>query len=169
VRAVEDIGPLLRAGADKISVNTAAVRDPALLGEGARRYGSQCIVASVDAARDREGTWRHRTHGGRTDTGLDAIEWAERCAELGAGEVLLTSIDRDGVREGYDLELTRAVADRVSVPVVASGGAGRAEHLRDAFEDGHASAALVAGILHDGTTTVGDLKASLRGWGIQVR
>jgi cyclase len=169
VREVTDIGPLLRAGADKISVNTAAVRDPSLLAEGARRFGSQCIVASVDAAREPDGSWRHRTHGGRTATGLDAVAWAERCADLGAGEILLTSIDRDGGREGYDIELTRAVTDRVAVPVVASGGAGEAAHLRDAFDRGGASAALVAGILHDGETTVADLKTALRGWGVQVR
>jgi cyclase len=169
VRTVDDIDPLLRAGADKISVNTAAVRDPGLLAEGARRYGSQCIVASVDAAREPDGTWRHYTHGGRTRTELDAVAWATRCAELGAGELLLTSIDRDGARTGYDLALTRAVADRVRVPVVASGGAGEAAHLRDAFVEGHAAAALVAGILHEGLTTVHDLKAALRGWGVEVR
>jgi cyclase len=169
VRRVEDIGPLLRAGADKISVNTAAVADPTLLTEGARLYGSQCVVASVDAARERDGSWRHFTHGGRTGTELDAVAWARRCAELGAGEILLTSIDRDGARTGYDLELTRAVANCVSVPVVASGGAGEAAHLRDAFTEGHASAALVAGILHEGIATVRELKTALRGWGVQVR
>lgn len=169
VRSVDDIGPLLRAGADKISVNSAAVADPSLLTGGARLYGAQCIVASIDAARESDGTWRHWTHGGRTRTELDAVEWAARCVELGAGEILLTSIDRDGARIGYDLDLTRAVADRVSVPVVASGGAGEAAHLRDAFVDGHASAALVAGILHEGLTTVGELKTALRGWKVGVR
>ena len=169
VRTADDIGPLLRSGADKISTNSAAVRDPSILTEGARRYGSQCVVASIDAAREDDGTWRHWTHGGKTRTELDAVEWASRCADLGAGEILLTSIDRDGVRGGYDLELTRAVSDRVHVPVVASGGAGDASHLRDAFDKGHASAALLAGILHDGLTTVGELKSSLRGWGVDVR
>ena len=169
VRSADDIGPLLRAGADKISVNSAAVRTPSLLTEGSRRYGAQCIVASVDAAREGDGSWRHWTHGGKTPTGLDAVDWAARCAELGAGEILLTSIDRDGVRSGYDLELTRAVADRVDVPVVASGGAGDASHLRDAFVEGHASAALLAGILHEGLTTVGELKAALRSSGVEVR
>ena len=180
VRTAADIGPLLRAGADKISVNTAAVRDPAILSEGAYRFGSQCIVISVDAARDpagaAEGTggptrsgWRAYTHGGSQPTGLDAVEWAAEAVERGAGEVLLTSIDRDGVRGGYDVALTRAIADRVGVPVVASGGAGEAAHLRDAFVEGHASAALVAGILHDGLTTVGALKSALAGWGIDVR
>lgn len=169
IRSADDIGPLLRAGADKISVNSAVVRDPGILTEGARRYGAQCIVASIDAARQDDGSWRHYTHGGRTKTDLDAVEWAAECAERGAGEILLTSIDRDGVRTGYDLDLTRAVSDRVDVPVVASGGAGEASHLRDAFTEGHASAALLAGILHDGLTTVGELKSELEGWHIPVR
>ena len=169
VRTAEDIGPLLRSGADKVSVNTAALADPSLLGDGARRFGSQCIVVSVDAARDPGGGWKAFTHGGRRATGRDAVAWAVEATERGAGEVLLTSIARDGARTGYDLELTRAVADRVHVPVVASGGAGEAAHLRDAFLEGHASAALVAGILHEGLTTVGELKGSLRGWGVEVR
>jgi cyclase len=168
VRSAADIGPLLRAGADKISVNTAAVRDPGLLSLGAERFGSQCIVASIDAQRE-DGGWRCYTHGGTEATDLDAIEWAAECEERGAGEILLTSIDQDGARSGYDLELTRTVADTVPVPVIASGGAGSAEHLRDAFAEGHASAALVAGILHDGLTTVGALKAALTDWGIPVR
>ena len=169
VRSVDDIGPLLRAGADKISVNSAAVRDPSILTEGARRFGSQCIVVSVDAAREPDGSWRQYTHGGSRKTDLDAVAWARRCVELGAGEVLLTSIDRDGVRTGYDLELTRAVSEQVQVPVVASGGAGEAAHLRDAFVEGGASAALLAGILHEGLTTVTELKTALRGWGVDVR
>ncbi len=169
IRSVDDIGPLLRAGADKISVNSAVVRDPSILTEGARRYGAQCIVASIDAARQDDGSWRHYTHGGRTRTDLDAVAWAAECADRGAGEILLTSIDRDGVRTGYDLELTRAVSDRVDVPVVASGGAGEAAHLRDAFTKGHASAALLAGILHEGLTTVGELKSELESWDVPVR
>ena len=169
VRASADIGPLLRAGADKISVNTAAVRDPHILAEGAHRFGSQCIVISIDAARTPAGGWQAFTHGGSEPTGLDAVAWAAAAVERGAGEVLLTSVDRDGVRTGYDVELTRAVAERVHVPVVASGGAGQAAHLRDAFVSGRASAALVAGILHDGITTVGALKAALAGWGVDVR
>ena len=168
VRSAYDIGPLLRAGADKISVNSAAVRDPQLLSIGAERFGSQCVVASIDAARDND-MWRCYTHGGSTPTELDAVEWAEECVERGAGEILLTSIDQDGARTGYNLDLTAAVADRVSVPVIASGGAGEAVHLRDAFTYGHASAALVAGILHDGLTTVTELKSSLIHWGIRVR
>jgi cyclase len=150
-------------------VNTAAVKDPDILTEGAYRFGSQCIVISVDAARSPEGGWRAFTHGGSQPTGRDAVDWAAEAVERGAGEVLLTSIDRDGVRSGYDVELTRAVADRVGVPVVASGGAGEAAHLRDAFVQGRASAALVAGILHDGLTTVGALKDALAGWGVDVR
>ncbi len=168
VRSADDIGPLLRAGADKISVNTAAVRDPGLVAAGAERFGSQCIVVSIDAARE-AGAWRCWTHGGSEPTGLDAVTWASECRELGAGEILLTSIDRDGARVGYDLALTRAVADAVPIPVIASGGAGEAAHLRDAFAEGHAAAALVAGILHDGITTVGTLKTALSQWGIPVR
>ena len=168
VRSADDIGPLLRAGADKISVNSAAVRDSELLSVGAERFGSQCIVASIDAAQEGDG-WRCYTHGGSTPTELDAVDWARECVRRGAGEILLTSIDQDGARNGYRLDLTRAVADEVSVPVIASGGAGEAAHLRDAFVEGHASAALVAGILHDGLTTVGEIKDALTGWGIDVR
>lgn len=168
VRSADDIGPLLRAGADKISVNSAAVADPRLLSVGAERFGSQCIVASIDAAWEGD-MFRCYTHGGSRPTELDAVSWAEECVARGAGEILLTSIDRDGGRTGYRLDLTREVADAVSVPVIASGGAGEASHLRDAFVEGHASAALVAGILHDGLTTVGELKAALRSWGIDVR
>lgn len=168
VRTADDIGPLLRAGADKISVNSAAVRDPELLSVGADRFGSQCIVGSIDAAHD-DGMWRCYTHGGTKPTDLDAVAWAGEMVGRGAGEILLTSIDQDGARTGYRLDLTAAVADAVPVPVIASGGAGTADHLRDAFVDGHASAALVAGILHDGLTTVGELKRSLAGWNIDVR
>ena len=168
VRTADDIGPLLRAGADKISVNSAAVRDPKLLTVGAERFGSQCIVASIDAAAEGDG-WRCYTHGGSTPTDLDAVSWARECVERGAGEILLTSIDQDGARTGYRLDLTRAVADAVSVPVIASGGAGEAKHLHDAFTEGHASAALVAGILHDGLTTVRALKEDLAEWGVDVR
>ena len=168
VRTLEDMGALLRAGADKIGVNTAAVDRPEVITEGANRFGSQCVVASIDAARvgDR---WLVHTHGGRTPTKLDAVEWAVECVERGAGEILLTSIDRDGVRGGYDLELTRTIADRVHVPVIASGGAGSHQHLREGFEEGGAAAVLLAGILHDGLTTVGAIKEELSGWGVNVR
>lgn len=168
VRSADDIGPLLRAGADKISVNSAAVRDPGLISTGAERFGSQCVVASIDAARESDG-WRCYTHGGSEPTNLEAVGWAQECLDRGAGEILLTSIDQDGARTGYELDLTRSVADTVPIPVIASGGAGEAVHLRDAFTQGHASAALVAGILHDGLTTVASLKSELAGWGIQVR
>ncbi|MDH5589137.1 MAG: imidazole glycerol phosphate synthase subunit HisF [Gemmatimonadota bacterium] len=168
VRTAEDIGPLLRAGADKISVNTAAVVDPDILTRGAERFGSQCIVASIDAARENDG-WYCYTHGGSKPTGLEAVAWARECRDRGAGEILLTSIDQDGARTGYALELTRAVSSAVPVPVIASGGAGSAEHLRDAFTEGGASAALVAGILHDGLTTVVELKTALTHWGVNVR
>jgi cyclase len=168
VREVSDMGDLLRAGADKVSMNSAAVRDPSLITRGAELFGSQCIVASVDAARDGD-SWRAFTHGGRNPTDWDGVVWARRCAELGAGEILLTSMDRDGVRTGYDLDLTRQVADSVQVPVVASGGAGKADHVFEAFSRGGASAALLAGILHDELTTVGAIKACLKERGLEVR
>lgn len=168
VRSADDMGRLLRSGADKISVNTAAVERPELLTRGAERFGSQCVVASIDASRDGD-RWHAYTHGGRTPTGLDAVEWAQECVERGAGEILLTSVDRDGVRTGYDLELTRTVADAVSVPVIASGGAGEPAHLHEALEEGGASAALLAGILHDGVTTVREIKDELRSRGVRVR
>ncbi|MBI4539352.1 MAG: imidazole glycerol phosphate synthase subunit HisF [Gemmatimonadetes bacterium] len=168
VRTVTDVANLLRAGADKTSVNTAAIERPELIAEAAERFGSQCVVVSIDAAREGSG-WVAHTHGGRRRTDVDALEWARRAAWLGAGEILLTSIDRDGVRTGYDLELTRRVAERVAVPVIASGGAGAAPHVVAAFTEGHASAALLAGILHDGLTTVGNVKRVLRDAGIRVR
>ncbi|MGD2120382.1 MAG: imidazole glycerol phosphate synthase subunit HisF [Gemmatimonadota bacterium] len=168
VREVSDMGDLLRAGADKVSMNSAAVRDPTLITRGAELFGSQCIVASVDAARE-GASWRAYTHGGRTPTDLDGAEWAQRCADLGAGEILLTSIDKDGARTGYDLELTRSVAERVGVPVIASGGAGGPEHIHAAFTEGKASAALLAGILHDGLTTVDAIKIELSHRGMEIR
>lgn len=168
VDSVEAMSAALRAGADKIAVNSAAVRRPALVSEGAERFGAQCVVASIDALRDGDG-WRVYVAGGRTPTELDAVEWARECVRLGAGEILLTSIDRDGVRNGYDLALTRAVADAVSVPVIASGGAGNASQVCEAFTEGGADAALVAGILHDGTTTVAELKMAMRNAPLPVR
>lgn len=169
VRTADDAGLALRAGADKVSINSAAVDRPAVLTECARRFGSQCTVASIDAKRRGGGGWEVYTRGGRTPTGLDAIWWAAECVRLGAGEILLTSIDRDGERAGYDLELTRAVTAAVDVPVIASGGAGGAEDIRAAFIDGGAEAALVAGILHDGVTTVHEVKDALHEWGVPVR
>jgi cyclase len=151
-----------------VGVNSAAVRRPELITEGAERFGAQCIVASIDAKRDGN-RWRVYVAGGRTPTELDAVEWAVRCAALGAGEILLTSIDRDGARNGYDLALTRAISESVTVPVIASGGAGNAEHVCAAILDGGADAALVAGILHDGSTTVGALKRAMRAANVLVR
>ena len=169
VRGADDVGRALRAGADKVSINSAAVERPAVLTECAERFGSQCVVASIDAKWSESGFFEVYTRGGRTPTGLDAIAWAEECVARGAGEILLTSIDRDGARTGYDLPLTRAVAAAVPVPVIASGGAGRAEHARDAITEGLADAALVAGILHDGLTTVGEIKHVMSAAGIPVR
>jgi cyclase len=168
IRSADDVALALRAGADKVSINSAAVRRPEVLEESAARFGSQCVVASIDAKRDGDG-WRVYTHGGRTRTELDAVEWARACVERGAGEILLTSIDRDGTRAGYDLELTRAVAMAVRVPVVASGGAGSASDVREVLEDGRADAALVAGILHDDSTTVRAIKELLAQSGLPVR
>jgi cyclase len=168
IRSVDDVSRALQAGADKVSINSAAVTRPELISECAERYGAQCVVASIDAKRDGD-AWRVRTRGGRSGTALDAVEWASECAARGAGEILLTSIDRDGVRNGYDLELTRTVSRAVNVPVVASGGAGSAGHVVDAFRVGEADAALVAGILHDGLPTVGELKCEMRKSGIPVR
>lgn len=168
---IDSVGAMsaaLRAGADKVGVNSAAVRRPELITEGAERFGAQCIVASIDAKRDGD-RWRVYVAGGRTPTELDAVEWAVRCVELGAGEILLTSIDRDGARNGYDLALTRAIASAVSVPVIASGGAGSAAHVCAAITEGGADAALVAGILHDGSTTVGALKRAMRAAQVPVR
>jgi imidazole glycerol-phosphate synthase subunit HisF len=187
INDVSDVAMALRAGADKVSINTAAVARPELISEAAQRFGSQCIVASIDARQERRQiellshgaastgaapttTWfRVFTHGGRNATELDAVEWARRCAEHGAGEILITSIDQDGRRTGYDLELTARIAEAVSVPVIASGGAGQLEHVRDAFLLAGADAALVAGILHDGETSVGALKGFLQAAGVPVR
>jgi cyclase len=168
MRTVDDIANALRAGADKTAINSAAVRRPELLTDAARRFGSQCIVASIDALR-RDATWEVYVNGGREPTGLEAIDWAVRCAELGAGEILLTSIDRDGARSGYDIELVSRVARAVTVPVVASGGAGSARDVADVFIRGGADAALLAGVLHDGTTDIRDVKSALQAANISVR
>lgn len=168
IRTAADVGLALRAGADKVSINSAAVQRPAVLTEAAERFGAQCVVASIDAKRvgDR---WLVYTHGGRTPTTLEAVEWARQCAARGAGEILLTSIDHDGSRGGYDVELTGAISAAVAVPVIASGGAGRAEHVQDVLQHGGADAALLAGILHDGLTTVREIKALLAAGGVPVR
>ena len=167
IRSVDEVGLALRAGADKVSINSAAVERPAILTEAATRFGAQCVVASIDAKRDGDG-WRVYVKGGRERTDLDVIDWAMECVRRGAGEVLLTSIDRDGVRTGYDVALIRGVSDAVNVPVVASGGAGTAEHVCAALAAG-ADAALLAGILHDGTTTVRAVKRAMLDAGLPVR
>ena len=168
VRSSDDVGRALRAGADKVSINSAAVARPAVLTESADRFGSQCVVISIDAKRDGDG-WRVYVKGGRDRTAIDVVEWAAECVRRGAGEVLLTSIDRDGARSGYDLDLTRAVAAVVDVPVLASGGAGSAQHVCDVLQTGRADAALLAGILHDGLTTVGAVKRAMRAAHLPVR
>ena len=168
VASSEDVRALLSAGADKVAINTAAVADPSLVEEAARRFGSQCIVVAVDARR-RDGTWEVYTHGGREPTGLDAVEWALECERRGAGEILLTSMDRDGTKEGYDLELTRAVSEALTLPVIASGGAGTLEHLYEGLCVGKADAVLAASIFHFGTYTIGEAREYLAGKGIHVR
>jgi imidazole glycerol-phosphate synthase subunit HisF len=171
LRSVDDIEAMLRAGADKVSLNTAAIQRPDLIREASDRFGAQCIVLAIDA-RGEPGTapwWRVFTHGGRKPTELDAVEWAKRGVELGAGEILLTSMDRDGTMEGYDLDLTRAVSEAVSVPVIASGGAGSLDHFADVLGDGRASAVLAASLFHFGTFTVPRVKEHLQSRGIPVR
>ena len=169
VREVADVRRLLNAGADKISINTSAVTNPRLVREATDRYGSQCIVVAIDAKTTAQGRWEVFTHGGRNATGLDAVEWAVKVTELGAGEILLTSMDRDGTRQGFDLPLTRAVADAVPVPLIASGGVGNLQHLADGITIGGADAVLAASIFHYGEFTVQDAKRYLSGHGIEVR
>jgi len=168
IRTLEDIRALLLAGADKVSINTAAVQDPELIRRAAERFGSQCIVLAIDAKRAGD-RWEVFIHGGRTPTGLDAVGWAVEGEKRGAGEILLTSMDRDGTRDGYDLELTRAVAEAVGIPVIASGGAGRLEHLYEVLTVGKADAALAASIFHFREYTVQEAKAYLREQGVPVR
>ena len=171
VRSVEDVRALLLAGADKVGINTAAVADPDLVRRASDAFGNQAIVVAVDARRepDQPLRWQVFTHGGRRPTGIDAVAWCERMARAGAGELLLTSMDRDGTRDGFDLELTRAVADRVSIPVIASGGVGNLEHLYQGIAEGHAEAVLAASIFHFGEATVGQAHDYLRARGVPVR
>ena len=169
VRQVEDVRRLLNAGADKVSMNTAAVNNPQLVADASARVGSQCIVVAVDAKQTSPGRWEVFTHGGRKNTGLDAIEWARKVESLGAGEILLTSMDRDGTKAGFDLPLTRAVADAVGIPVIASGGVGTLQHLADGVTEGRADAVLAASIFHYGEYTVRQAKEFMRSRGIEVR
>jgi cyclase len=169
VRVVEDVRRLLNAGADKVSINTSAVTNPQLVQDAADKYGSQCIVVAIDAKRAADNTWQVYTHGGRKNTGLDAVEWARKMQMLGAGEILLTSMDRDGTRSGFDLALTRAVSDAVSIPVIASGGVGGLQDLADGVKTGHADAVLAASIFHYGHHTVQEAKRYMAEQGIPMR
>ena len=169
IRAVEDMSEMLLAGADKVGVNTAAVNRPELINEGASAFGSQCIVVAIDAKREGEGKWGVYTHGGRNPVGLDAVEWAKECAERGAGEILLTSMDSDGTKAGYDIELTKAVSEAVNIPVIASGGAGSLDHMVDVLKDGKADAVLAASIFHFGEHTVAEAKEVFAENNIPVR
>ncbi|HEU4368668.1 MAG TPA: imidazole glycerol phosphate synthase subunit HisF [Methylomirabilota bacterium] len=168
LRTVDDVRTLLRAGAEKVSFNTAALAQPSVIREAAERFGSQCIVVAIDARREGD-AWGVYTHGGRRPTGRSAVEWAQEAVSLGAGEILLTSMDRDGTKDGYDIRLTRAVADAVTVPVIASGGAGTLEHFREAFADGDASGALAASLFHFGIYTIGEVKNYLAERGVEMR
>jgi cyclase len=169
VRKVEDVRRLLNAGADKVSINTSAVTDPQLVADAAQKYGSQCIVVAIDAKQAGEGRWEVFTHGGRKSTGLDAVEWARKMQTLGAGEILLTSMDRDGTRSGFDLALTRAVSEAVEIPVIASGGVGGLQDLADGVTKGRADAVLAASIFHYGQHTVEEAKRFMAGQGIAMR
>ena len=169
VRVTEDIRKLLLAGADKVSINTAAVSRPEFVAEASERFGAQCIVVAIDAKSVGEGRWEIFTHGGREPTGIDAIDWAKRMVDNGAGEILLTSMDRDGTRQGFDIALTRTLADAISVPVIASGGVGTLDHLVDGIREGHATAVLAASIFHFGEFSIGDAKAHMAVAGVPVR
>lgn len=169
LRTLDDIRDMLKAGADKVSLNTAAVKNPSLVMEAARKFGSQCIVVAIDARQAGEGQWEVYINGGRTATGLDAVWWAKRMEGMGAGEILLTSMDRDGTRDGYDIALTRAISEAVSIPVIASGGAGTLEHLREALVEGKADAALVASIFHYREYRIEEAKKYLQEKGVPVR
>lgn len=169
IRTVDDMKAMLRAGADKVSVNTAAILNPAIIDAGAATFGCQCIVVAIDARRNGDGTWRVFTHGGRKPTDLDAVAWARNVCARGAGEILLTSMDADGTKAGYDLELTRAVSDAVSIPVIASGGAGTLEHMAEVLSIGKADAVLAASIFHFGEHSISSVKSFLASRGIPVR
>ena len=169
IRTVEDMRKMLKAGADKTSLNTAAVKNPSVIREGAEKFGRQCVVLAVDARRSGDHRWEVYVNGGRTPTGIDCLEWVKRATELGAGEILLTSMDADGTKSGYDVELTRAVSEAVDVPVIASGGAGKLEHFYDVLTEGKADAVLAASVFHYGTFTVREVKEYLKSRGVEVR
>lgn len=169
VRTVEDVRRLLNAGADKVSINTSAVTNPQLVADASSRYGSQCIVVAIDAKQVSPGRWEIFTHGGRNPTGLEAVSWAQKMENLGAGEILLTSMDRDGTKRGFDIELTRAISDSVNIPVIASGGVGNLQHLADGIQKGHADAVLAASIFHYGEYTVQQAKKFMSDQNIPVR
>lgn len=169
IRTVEDIRTMLKAGADKVSVNTAAVKNPDLIAEGAKRFGRQCIVLAIDARKSGTSGWEVYVNGGRTPTGMDVLEWAERGVQLGAGEILLTSMNKDGTKDGYDIELTRAVSEAVGVPVIASGGAGELSHFYDVLTAGRADAVLAASVFHYGQYSVRQVKEYLKSRGVEVR
>ena len=169
IRGVADVDVMLKAGSDKISINTAAIRNPDLVNQASEPFGSQCIVVAIDARRNEQGGWTVYTHGGRNPTELDAVAWAKEVAQRGAGEILLTSMDADGTKDGYDLELTRSVSEAVSIPVIASGGAGNLDHLAEAVTEGKADAVLAASIFHFGEYTIAEAKARMRERGVEVR
>lgn len=170
LRSVDDIERMLRAGADKVSLNTAAIQRPGLIKEASERFGAQCIVLAIDARKEPgKNEWRVYTHGGRNPTELDAVSWAKQAVALGAGEILLTSMDKDGTKEGYDIALTRAISDAVGVPVIASGGAGELSHFADVLKEGHASAVLAASLFHFGTLTIPQVKQYLKSQNVPVR
>ncbi|CAI8258234.1 MAG: Imidazole glycerol phosphate synthase subunit HisF [Opitutia bacterium UBA7350] len=169
IRTLDDIRAMLNAGADKVSLNTSAIEEPELIKQAASKFGNQCIVVAIDGKQCSPGKWEVYSHGGRKNTGMDALKWAQQVTNFGAGEILLTSMDADGTKDGYDLPLTRAISEAVSIPVIASGGAGTLEHLKSAFHEGKASAVLAASIFHFGTYTIKQAKESLRDAGIAVR
>ena len=169
IRTVEDMRKMLKAGADKVSMNTAAIKDPSIIKEGAEKFGNQCIVLAVDAKRNGENSWEVYINGGRTPTGIDCLEWVKKAVSLGAGEILLTSMDADGTKNGYDIPLTRAVSEAVNVPVIASGGAGKLEHFYEVLTEGKADAVLAASVFHYGEFSIRQVKEYLKSRGVEVR